>query len=235
MPQDPAYPEPLCPLSAPAAIVRRRATRHYDPNRPIDDELLKTILRLATYAPSGYNLQPWRFIVVRSLRNREKLRACAFGQPTITEAPVTVIVLGYHSPHQTDLDAVLDEQLRLQAITRDVVPRLKAGALRAMERVAEMELWVMRSTMPAVTLLMIAAESLGVSSTPIEGFEPEKLRQAFGIPDDHSICCLVTLGHALSIKPFPGRFALGRVCHEEHFGQPWTLGETDLDNLSGLK
>jgi len=220
-------------LTAPAAILQRRATRHYDPNRPIDDELLKTILRLATYAPSGYNLQPWRFIVVRSRRNREKLRGCAFGQPTITEAPVTVIVLGYHAPHQTDLDDVLAEQLRLEAITQDVVPRLKAGALRAMERVVEMEVWVTRSTMPAVTLLMIAAESFGVSSTPIEGFEPEKLRQAFGIPDDHSICCLVTLGHALSLKPFPGRFNLDRVCYEEHFGQPWTLGEPDLGDLSG--
>lgn len=220
------------PLTAPEAIVSRRSTRHYDPTRPIEDELLKTILRLATYAPSGYNLQPWRFLVVRSLRNREKLRACAFGQPTITEAPVLVIVLGYHYPHVTDLDAVLAEQLRREAIALDVVPRLKAGAIRAMGRVVEMEVWVTRSTMPAATILMIAAESLGVSSTPIEGFESDKVRQAFGIPDDHSICCLVALGYARSGKAYPGRFGLDRVCYEEHFGQPWTLGEPEPGEIA---
>lgn len=207
--------------------MRRRSMRHFDPGRPIDDELLKTILRLATYAPSGYNLQPWRFIVVRSPRNREKLRTCSFDQHKINEAPVVVIVLGYHHPHRTDLDAMVDEQLRRETIALDVVPRLKAGAIRAMERVVEMEVWVTRSTMPAATIMMIAAESLGVSSTPIEGFESDKVRQSFGIPDDHSICCLIALGYARSAKPFPGRFGLSHVCFEEHFGQPWTLGEPD--------
>jgi len=45
------------------------------------------------------------------------------------------------------------------------------------------------------------------------------------VPDDHVICGLVALGHALESDPFPGRFGLEDVCFEEHFGQPWTLGE----------
>src|SRR4051794_4259142 len=90
--------EPAAALTAPEAIERRRATRHFDPTRPLSDELLSRILRLATLAPSGYNLQPWRFLVVRSAANRERLRQCAYGQPKIGEAPVVVIVLGYHTP-----------------------------------------------------------------------------------------------------------------------------------------
>jgi putative NAD(P)H nitroreductase len=79
--------------------------------------------------------------------------------------------------------------------------------------------------MLAAAALMIAAESLGVNSAPMEGFDPALVQEAFGVPDDHTDCCLIALGFAAESKPFPGRFGLEHVCSQEHFGQPWTLGE----------
>lgn len=225
------YEEPILradgspPLTAPEAIERRRATRHFDPDRPLGDDLLKTILRLATRAPSGYNLQPWRFLVVRSRANREKLAACAFGQVKIGEAPAVVIVLGALNPHRSHLEEMLAEQVRLGAITPEVGLGIRARASRAMENRPDPEVWATRSTMLAAATLMIAAESLGVASAPMEGFETEKIRQAFGVPDDHAVCCLIALGYNAEIKPFPGRFGLDEVGYLEHFGQPWTLGD----------
>jgi nitroreductase len=213
------------PLSAPEAIQRRRATRHFDPNRPLSDEVLKQILHLATLAPSGYNLQPWRFIVVREQANRERLRTCAYGQAKIGEAPVVLIVLGYHHPHRTHLDAMVAEQVARGVITAEAGKAMRGSARAAMERVQDYPLWTTRSTMLAAATLMIAARSLGVDSAPMEGFEPEKVKAAFGVPDDHTVCCLIALGFAADTKPFPGRFGLAEVCYEEHFGQPWALGE----------
>lgn len=226
MPHDPDHPSDGPPaLTAPEAIARRRATRHFDSGRPLPDGLLKQILHLATLAPSGYNLQPWRFLVVRSERNRQKLRGCAFGQAKITAAPVVLIVLGYHHPHRSDLDAMVAEQLRLEAITPEAAAAMRASAFRTMERVPDPALWATRSTMLAAASLMIAAESLGVNSAPMEGFDPAQVQTAFGIPNDHTVCCLIALGFAAEAKPFPGRFGLEHVCYQEHFGQPWTLGE----------
>jgi nitroreductase len=213
------------PLTAPEAIARRRATRHFDPGRPVPDDLLKRVLHLATLAPSGFNLQPWRFLVVRSPRNRERLRACAFGQPKVAQAPVVVVVLGYLYPHRTDLDAMVDRQLSLGAATPEAAAALRATARRAMERVADPVVWAARSAMLAAATLMIAAESLGLNSAPMEGFDPSRIKEAFGVPDDHTICCLIALGYSSEAKPFPGRFGLEHVCYQEHFGQPWTLGE----------
>ena len=48
----------------PDLLLHRRATRSFKPD-PVPDEYLRAILALGTQAPSGYNLQPWRFIVVR--------------------------------------------------------------------------------------------------------------------------------------------------------------------------
>lgn len=218
MPPDPP------PLTAPEAILRRRATRRFDPDRPLPSETLKALLHLATRAPSSYNLQPWRFVVVRSRRNRERLRACAFGQAKVAEAQAVVIVLGYQRPHETDLDAVLAEAVRRGALTPEAAAGLRVTAPRAVDK-ALPALWATRSAMLAAATLMIAAESLGVASAPLEGFDEPKLRHAFGVPDDHAVCCLVALGFAAESKPFPGRLGLDHVCFEEHFGQPWTLGD----------
>lgn len=209
------------PLSAPEAILRRRATRHFDPNRCVPEETLAAILELATHAPSGYNLQPWRFVVVQEQRNRARLRTCAYGQRKVAEAPVVVIVLGYQNPHLTDLDVIVEDQVRRGVVTSDEGAGIRGAAKQAMTRVADIELWTTRSTMLAAATLMIASESLGLSSAPMEGFEAEKVRQAFGIPDDHTICCLIALGFATSEKPAPGRLGLDHVCYSEHFGQPW--------------
>ena len=215
------------PLTAPEAIARRRATRHFDPDRPLSDDLLKQVLHLATLAPSGYNLQPWRFLVVRSKANREVLRQCAYGQAKIGEAPVVVIVLGYLNPQKTHLDAMVKTQVELGAITPEDGKGMMVMAARSVDNAANIEVWATRSTMLAAATLMIAAEGLGVSSAPMEGFEPSKVKAAFGVPDDHVVCCLVALGFAApgEIKPFPGRFGLDEVCYLEHFGAPWTLGD----------
>jgi nitroreductase len=216
-------------LSAPEAIVRRRATRRFDPERALPDNLLARILHLATFAPSGFNLQPWRFLVVREASNRRKLRGCAFNQPKVNEAPVVVIVLGYQTPDRSHLGPMIEQRRALGAITSDAAAELIGRTRAAFERINDRTLWATRSTMLAAATLMIAAESLGVASAPMEGFDERKVKDAFGVPNDHSVCCLIALGFAAEESPFPGRFGLEDVCFLEHFGQPWTLGNGEAD------
>ena len=218
------------PLSVPAALAQRRATRHFDPSRSLDPEILKQILQLATLAPSGYNLQPWRFLVIESQANRQRLRGCAFNQPKLTDAPVVVIVLGAHFPDKSYLNSIIATQRELGILTAETAAEMKARTLTAMDRVSDRALWTTRSTMLAAMSLMLAAESLGIASAPMEGFDAARVAEAFGVPDDHSVCCLICLGHALKSQLFPGRLPLEEVCFEEHFGRPWTLGEASLDS-----
>jgi hypothetical protein len=65
-----------------------------------------------------------------------------------------------------------------------------------------------------------------VATAACEVFDLEKLKVAFGIPNDHTVCTLLTLGYAAEEAPFPGRLELDEVCFAEHFGQPWVPDPT---------
>jgi nitroreductase len=59
-------------------LVRdRRATDNFS-SEPVLDSDLQQILHAALEAPSGYNLQPWRFVVLRDSTQRKKLRIAAW-------------------------------------------------------------------------------------------------------------------------------------------------------------
>src|SRR4051812_3980392 len=80
------------------AIRERRATPSFD-GSPVPREDLKKILDAGIHAPSGYNIQPWRFVVVQSPEQKQKLQAASFGQPKVREAGAIIVACG-------DFDAV---------------------------------------------------------------------------------------------------------------------------------
>src|SRR5215472_2449489 len=79
------------PLSQ--ALRERRATVSFE-DVPIHSADLEKIIRAGLEAPSGYNLQPWRFVVVRDREQKKKLRAAAFGQPKVEEASAVIVACG---------------------------------------------------------------------------------------------------------------------------------------------
>src|SRR5690348_1995640 len=79
------------PLSQ--VIAERRATQSFE-HVPIHAADLEKIIRAGLGAPSGYNLQPWRFIVVRDGEQKKKLRAAAFGQAKVEEASAVIVACG---------------------------------------------------------------------------------------------------------------------------------------------
>src|SRR5258706_5989972 len=76
------------------AIERQKTTNLYDASKSIPDDEIRELVRLATFSPTAFHLQNWRFIAVRSPEAKARLRAVAADQPKGTEAAVTFIMVG---------------------------------------------------------------------------------------------------------------------------------------------
>jgi nitroreductase len=72
-------------------VARRRSVRHFNAKLAVTDEDVRALLEAAVAAPTAGNIQPWRFVVVRSLAARERL-AQAMHQRWATAAPVIIVV-----------------------------------------------------------------------------------------------------------------------------------------------
>ena len=72
-------------------IHARKSVRSYT-EEPVTPEQVETLLRAAMAAPSGKNVQPWRFVVVTQPETKQKL-AVGFNK-MIAKAPVAIVICG---------------------------------------------------------------------------------------------------------------------------------------------
>lgn len=210
-----------------SAIEQRRAARAFAPDL-IPTAILEEVLRLGTRAPSGYNLQPWRFLVLRDQQSKDKLKACAFNQRQVGEAPVVLICCGDRTVAQPEyIESVIGLAAAQGAMTEQYadVMRTQIPALFEHKPCFEsIEAWTNRHTMLAVAHLMIAAQSFGLDSCPMEGFVTSQVKEAFQIPETVDVCCILCLGYAVEpFKAYGGRFELEQVYYSETYGQPLNL------------
>jgi nitroreductase len=206
---------PLKPLTQ--ALLDRRATAHFKPDA-VPDEYLDAILRFAAQAPSGYDLQPWRFLVIREEAARKRLQKAAMNQEKVGEAPVVVVFFAIKGDWKKQMDGIFQEGVRRGAGKADQVEQLK-NTVAAFLANFPAAVWLNRHTMIAFTTMMLMAEVYGLDTAPMEGFDPEAVRREFGLPAEAEVIALLAIGFAQEPdKPYGGRLALSEIVHREKFG-----------------
>jgi len=205
-------------------IAERRSTPKFD-SRPIPDEDLKKIVIAGLESPSGYNLQPWRFVVVREAELRKQLRAASHDQPKIEQAPVVIVAMGDSEGWR---EGDLDEMIRIGAELGFTHPS-KSGEMRNtiykyFSEHENMPMWLNRQVMIALTTMMLQAEALGYDTALMEGFEEAKVREVIGAPSRMEVVCLLAIGRRQGDdKRYGGRFPQDKLMFGERFGQPLKL------------
>ncbi len=214
-------------------IVRdRRATPNFLSD-PVPDADLEKILAAGLNAPSAYNLQPWRFVVVRDLANRRKLQVASLNQPKIEQAPVVLIACASLTGwKEGDLEEVIalarangyGDEVRYASWRRNVASLFGSEAGPIGGIAPDLAVWGNRHTMIAFTTMMWMAETLGYDTAPMEGFDEGKVKAAFSIPPEIRIVALLAIGRRKEAdKLFAGRFPMSRTVFAEKWGEAITF------------
>ena len=141
-----------------------------------------------------------------------------------------VIAFAIENDWKNYLDPIFDEGVRRGYGKPEMIRDLKKQASDFLEKGIPQSLWVNRHTMIAVTTMMLVAETYGLDTAPMEGFDPHAVRREFGLPENAQIITLLAIGFSREPdKPYGGRLALAEIVHEEHFGRRWQSQGKSVD------
>lgn len=177
-------------LTVSEAAARRRSIRSYAPE-PIPREDITEILGEAILAPSAFNAQPWRFVVVESEEAKRELAAVANNQRQVLSAPAVIVLYTDMADALATADDIthpgMDAAKRTEA--RNTFVRI-FGAQGAAER----EAWGAGQGYIALGYLLLSAESHGYQTSPMLGFDAEGVKQLLHLPAHVRVPALVAIG-----------------------------------------
>jgi nitroreductase len=158
---------------------------------PVEDAVLARCLEAATWAPSGGNQQPWRFIVMKSPASRALLaHGAAFALQTIER------VYGLERPARDD-DSPRARNSRAMFALHDGAADVPAAVLFCVrEQPSTPTLMLGASIFPAMQnfLLAVRASGLGACVTGWHADIDQEIRETLGIPDEWQLAALVVVG-----------------------------------------
>jgi len=203
------------------AIQERRATPSFD-GAPIPAEDLRQILDAGLHAPSGFNMQPWRFVVVQSPEQKKRLRAASYNQGKVEEASAVIVACGDADGWRKDLDLML-KMGREGGMPESYAAQAQVSVPNYMSSFSNVQMqgWLNKMVMLAFTHMMLMAEVMGYDTAPMEGFEQDKVHEVLRLPLSYWVVALLAIGHAKGPDKFNGgRFDMGHTVFGEEFGKP---------------
>ncbi len=170
-------------------IHKRQSIKSYLTDKVISDAQLNELMQEVVLSPSSFNLQHWKFIVVKNKDIKKKIREAAWGQEHIETCSFLIAVCG-------KLDAFEDAPVIYQdvdpAIQNKVLPMIK-GFYENKEQLKRDE--AIRSASLAAMTLMYGAVNRGWDTCPLIGFDPEAVSKILELDASHIPVMLLTLGY----------------------------------------
>ncbi|KAB2643900.1 MAG: nitroreductase family protein [Verrucomicrobia bacterium] len=194
------------------AILSRRAIKQYDPNYQMSEEEITKLLSLAMESPTAFNIQNWRFVLVRDSKIRQQIRAAAWDQAQMTDASLLIVLCA-------DLSSWKEPQRYWknapQAVQDFIIPAVMSY-YQGKPQVIRDE--AMRSCGLAGQTIMLAAQAMGLDSCPMDGFDYEAVGKIIDLPEDHLISFMIAVGKKTKEAwPKPGQISYNEAVIIDRF------------------
>jgi len=195
------------------AIEQRRSIKHFDKNHKLSESEIEKLLSLAILSPTSYNIQNWRFVVVKDTEIRKKIREVGMDQAQITDASLLLILCAdlkfwKNQPERYWRNAPKEIQ--------DMFVKMIGDFYDGKEQLQRDE--AMRSCGIAAQTLMLTAKAMGYDSGAMIGFDPQKVAEIINLPEDHVIGLMVVVGKQVKpASPRGGQLPLSDIVFTDRF------------------
>ncbi|KHD35871.1 NAD(P)H nitroreductase [Clostridium acetobutylicum] len=176
-------------------VEERRSANNFLDGIEIPKNDFIEIFDLLKLAPSCFNIQHANYIVVTDKDKKEELRTAAFNQYKLHTASAAILVLGDKEAYK-DADKLYSGMVDLKMISKfdyeNILNDIKNLYEGRGESFKHDE--AIRNASISAMMFMLAAKYKGWDTCPMIGFDNEKMRKLFNIPERYEIAILISMG-----------------------------------------
>ena len=170
-------------------VIERRSIRKFK-SKPISENILENIIKVASYAPSWKNSQTTRYITVSDQKLKKEIAenyvlGFEYNRKTILNAPMLVIITTI-SPRS--------------GFERDGSPSTSKKTH-----------WESFDAGIATQTFCLAAYDAGLGTVIMGIFDEDKVIKAVGVPEGQKVSAMVALGYADEEPAMPKRKSVGEL------------------------
>nr|WP_238590800.1 nitroreductase family protein [Paenibacillus beijingensis] len=200
-------------------IRERRSVRKYDASYKMSQAELEDLLADAVLAPSGSNLQPWRFIVITDQATKEKLLPIAFNQQQVVTASAVIAVLADLEAYK-EAGRIYDKAVAAGYMNQETRDKLVDNSVKfygKREPEAIRNAALIDGGLVSMQL-MLAAKAKGFDTVPMAGYNVEQFRELMGITDRYANVMLIAVGKAAEPGHPTVRLDVADITYWNQFG-----------------
>jgi nitroreductase len=161
----------------------RYATKKMDPSKAVARDKVDRIVEAARLAPTSSGLQPFEVIVVTNPEIRAQIQAVAWNQAQVTEGSHLLVFAAWDNYTADRINGMFDLVNAERGFTNEGFENYRKMLLDTYPgRDAQVNFeHAARQAYIGFGMSVAQAAFEGVDSTPMEGFEPEKVDEILGL------------------------------------------------------
>ena len=193
----------VIPMELKTLIDTRYATKSFDSTKKIDAKKIEELKEMIRFAPSSFNIQPWKIKIISDKKIQEQLAAVAWNQPQIASASHLFVFLADKDVVKRidELEADLIKKGAKKEDIKGYVDLMKGFAAKLTPE--QMLAWSQRQVYLALENGLLGAKSLGFDSCPMEGFDPAGAAKILKLSDRYVPTAIMSTGFANDPTPRP--------------------------------
>lgn len=172
-------------------IEDRRSIRKFKEDQ-VSKQLITKLIEAARLAPSGVNIQPARYVVIKSKEARAKLNECT-QLSFVVNAPVVIACC-------VDLQSMNDTQIRVKELIdanafADTTLESKGKEEKISMDEAAIKAYLNLNVAIAIEHIALRAVDLGLGTCWVMMFDHEKAKKILSLEDKYEIVALLPVGY----------------------------------------
>lgn len=177
----------------------RYACRNMNPNKKISKQDISIIMEAGRLSPSSLGLEHWKFLVVSG--DKAKLMEMALNQKQVGDSSHVIVILHKKDNLLTPEANYVKEKIDRIKVDDEVKSWIHKGYENYYKSV-DVDYWSKAQCYIASSSMMIAAASLGIDSSPMEGFDEKAILDYYDIDEEkYGVALIVCFGYREEEQP----------------------------------